>query len=259
MADGGGSGLEQQLTHGKIGPVPVWAAGAMLAVSFIGYMTLKNRSKPPAVSTQTAAAYDPSLLGSASGQPTDGTFPGGPLQDYLSQNPLSAAYPVGMNQQGLPAPVSNAQWARLVADELLAKGDDPSLVSNAIAKYLSGQTLSDAEQAIVNQALQLFGTPPEGLIPVNPPQQESAPGVNKFSSNDQWLQAALAWFGSQPGYAGTNPTTAQIALRDYLDGKPLGLWEQWTVNTVITGTNQLGHNFGPGIGSPPDVPAVRYA
>lgn len=86
----------------------------------------------------------------------------------------------------------------------------------------------------------------------------TTPATNEFENNAAWYKAALAWFGRQPNYAGTTPMAAQIALNDYLQGKPLGLWEQWTVNTVITGTNQKGQKFEKGIGSPPEQFSTKF-
>src|SRR6267378_6049056 len=79
------------------------------------------------------------------------------------------------------------------------------------------------------------------------------------STNDEWLTKALAWFARQPKFAGTTPVLAQIALQDYLAGKKIrGTWEEWTVNTVITGVNQNGQKFENGIGSPPSPPTTPF-
>ena len=86
----------------------------------------------------------------------------------------------------------------------------------------------------------------------------SPPTSSDFADNAAWYKAALAWFARQPGYAGTTPVSAQIALNDYLQGKPLGLWEQWTVNTVVTGQNQKGQKFEKGIGSPPEQFSTKF-
>jgi hypothetical protein len=74
-------------------------------------------------------------------------------------------------------------------------------------------------------------------------------------TNDDWERKALQWVSErQTQGVGVTPVVAQVALSDYLNGKPLGEWEQWTINTIITGTNQNGKNFGQGVGPPPNVP-----
>lgn len=74
-------------------------------------------------------------------------------------------------------------------------------------------------------------------------------------TNDDWARKAVQWISDkQSSGVGVTPVVAQVAVSDYLNGKPLGDWEQWTINTIISGTNQSGKNFGPGIGPPPNVP-----
>lgn len=160
--------VEQTLSE-KRGPLPVWGYGALLGVVFI---YLQHRKSTAAAA---AAASDASSVGvvDPSAQTTDGSSvystdqTAGILSGYLADNPTLAAQNVGIQASGLPGPVSNSQWARVVADYLNGLGDEPSLVANALSKFLNGQALSPAETSIVNQALTYGGTPPEGVIPVN--------------------------------------------------------------------------------------------
>lgn len=171
-------GIEKEITQGKIGKVPVWAAGVGMAAVVVIYLYYR-RSKMPATSqaAQTAATstFDPNAIDPQTGL-TYGSEQGGasnPIGNYLNQNPTNPAFPVGLNPQGVPAPVTNVQWSRLAFDQLIAQGDDPTTVENALAKYLAGSPLSDVENAIVNQALKAFGAPPEGLIPTTVPASAS--------------------------------------------------------------------------------------
>ena len=158
------SGIEETLTHGKIGGVPVWGVGVGLAGVFVAFQWWRGRNS--AVTRDPGAAVefpegDIAPEGAAYG------LPPGPIGDWLSQNPTFAGYPVGYSLGGLPSAITNGQWARLVTDELLSQGADPTLVSNALTKYLSGQSLTASEQAVINKALQILGTPPEGILPIN--------------------------------------------------------------------------------------------
>lgn len=156
------SGLEETLTKGKIGGVPVWAAGIGLAAVIIGYNYFRNRGSGPSPSSGTIEMVE------AEPSEEDG-LPDGPIGDWLRENPTYGGYPgIGFTPGNISAPISNAQWVRLVSDELLATGADPALVSNALYKYLAGQPLTESEQAIINKALRLIGLPPDGIIPVNP-------------------------------------------------------------------------------------------
>jgi hypothetical protein len=162
------SGLEHTLTKGKVAGVPVWGAGVALAAIFIVVLYLRNRSKGASGPTGGAATFDPNAIDPSTGLPYGDQsgygLPQGPIGDWLGNNPTSPSYPVGIPSHGLPSAITNLQWARLVADELLSKGSDPVLVPNALAKYLAGQTLNAQEQAVINLALRYFGQPPEGVL-----------------------------------------------------------------------------------------------
>src|SRR5919204_1797470 len=171
MPDGG---VEKALGT-RVAGIPAWALGTVLSVLIIGVIVWRNHQKnkstdqgqneqagtppeegqdPNAIDPATGLTYGEEGLGNTAG------YPNLPLDSYLSQNPTNPAYPTGLTPQGLPGPVTNAQWSRLAADYLLGKGDDPSLVESALAKYINGNPLSTAEQAIVNVALTTFGSPP---------------------------------------------------------------------------------------------------
>lgn len=165
------SGLEEGL-KGKIAGVPAWGVGVGLAGLFIAVMYMRGRGRVTPPPTSPTGAED-------TGTPvnTDGEYyglPAGPIGNYLGQDPTNPAYPTGFTARGLPSPITNVQWSRLITDELLARGSDPTLVYNALTKFLSGQNLSQSEQAVVNLGLKIIGSPPEGLLPVQtgPPPAE---------------------------------------------------------------------------------------
>lgn len=157
------SGVEKALTENKIAGIPPWGIGVGLAGLLIIWLYIHQRKNPPVTPTAEGTMPDPNALVTEQG---DTGLPTGPIGDWLGQNPTSSAFPVGLTGRGVPGPITNQQWARLAFDELTAKGDDPTLVENALAKFLSGQPLSTAEEAVKNLAEQLFGAPPEGVMPV---------------------------------------------------------------------------------------------
>lgn len=227
MADNESSGgLEELITKKKIGKVPVWAFGIGMAAVFIVYLIWRNHlanAQPtePAPEAQDPNAIDPNT-GLPYGSETDSGYglPGGSIGDYLSNDPTNPAYPVGSTAQGLPGPVTNVQWSRLAFDELLAKGDDPTLVGNALSKFLAGSPLTQAEQAIVDLAEQTFGAPPEGLIPVTPtgpptspttPTKKNTATVSAGWKVNQWIRDVQA--GKADGVA--NPTFSYSFLASH--------------------------------------------
>ncbi|SRR5258706_3032661 len=155
------------ILRGRVGRFPVWLLGLILAGVFVIFVLIRNRASKNASQTVgdltggTGGYVDPTISDTSSYG-----LPPGPIGSYLSNDPTNAAYPVGLTPQGIPGPVTNQQWGRLVADQLIAKGDDPTLVSNALYKYLSGASLNASESSVINLAQQMLGQPPEGVIPI---------------------------------------------------------------------------------------------
>lgn len=178
MADGG---VTKELDT-KIAGVPAWGIGALLAggvIVFVYVRNKKNQAEDSATSaTDTGTDTSGTDVDPATGLPyaDESSYDTG-IDSLSGLSTDESAYPVGLTAQGTPAPTTNVQWERLVADELLAKGDDPTLISNALTKYLSGGSLTAAENGIVSLALQMFGAPPEGLLPITPVTPVTPPPV----------------------------------------------------------------------------------
>lgn len=187
-----GGGKKGGILGAKVGGVPAWGIGVGLALLVLAVMWYRNKqsaataaaSTAAADSTDTTSATDGSVAGLAYDDPnqidpntgvtfaSEGYTTTAEVDSYLDSGAVPTTESVGLTPQGLSAPTTNTQWAQLVADYLIGKGDDPTLVSNAISAYTNGQTLTTAEQAVINMALDVFGEPPEGVIPVS----TTAPG-----------------------------------------------------------------------------------
>jgi hypothetical protein len=212
---GGGSGMSAALKR-PIAGVPAWGWAFVMSAGFIAFMIWRNRKQTAAA--QAAAAndpnapnnsltFDPNAVDPSTGllysqeMPAGYGLPAGPLGQFLSNDPGNPSYPVGLTEQGLPGPITNLQWSRLVADSLISKGSDPTLVENALSKFLSGQPLTAAETAVENMGLQLFGSPPEGVIPATPAPATAQPfpWVYTPKKGDTWESIArLAFPGATP-------------------------------------------------------------
>lgn len=162
-------GLSGTLTK-DVGGIPVWAIGTGLAAVVVVGSYFMNKGDASALH-QTV--YDPTAdpMQPDSSDPTNSDYglPEGPLGDWLRENPGYSGYPVGQNVRGLPAPITNSQWARIAQDYLLAQGSDPSLVGSAFSKWLGRLTRTAAEQAVIDMAKRYFGAPPEGDSITTPP------------------------------------------------------------------------------------------
>lgn len=231
------SGLTSSLHH-KVGGVPVWGLGVGGAGVLILVLVYRNHLKANAAPAQSTTP-DPSQVDSTANN--DATNP--LLQaydDYLASDPTNPAFLNGITSTGAPSPLTNIQWARQALDLLVSMGDDPSLVSNALTKYLSGGTLSAAEKGVVNVALEKIGAPPEGLLPVTtgttpPPSQLPPPpkppkpptGGKSYTvrSGDTLFGIAASHGVSEPTLYNANKTVIENAAHaHHLNSSENGHW-----------------------------------
>jgi hypothetical protein len=233
MAEESGlAGFESSLTK-DVGGVPVWAlgAGAGVLIAVVWWLSKRNEG------TVTQSVYDPnSAAGVGTDTPTDPLADA--VQQWLGNNPDSPAL---VGNPALPAPISNAQWAKQVIDQLLASGSDPSLVTNAITKYLAGKGLTQAEKAVVDLALQKFGSPPEGSIAViDQPTTGALPIVTKLQVTGVTRSTiSYSW-----DYDLVNGAAPQVQYL-YKSNPPDQSLRPWYVKTASVRTNTV-HNLKPG-------------
>ena len=221
------SGLEATVTH-KIGPMPGWAWVAIVAgCAWVYYMWKRNSAVSATGTVQQTA--DTSSTTTGVGWGGDGTVP-----------TLSAPGNV-VTANGTPGSTTNAQWARNVVNALIAGGADPSLANNSLTTYLSGGTLSAAQQSIVDTALTQYGAPPEGLISMNTTptvptsQYQGAGHLYTIQAGDTLQSIIHKFYGSDLSAAQLN-TTARI-LTDQNPGA--ASWSQAQGNWNVTPGSQI--------------------
>lgn len=157
----------------KIGPLPAWVYGLSLGVGINAVRWYRNRNAPAAepvsdgtddaagATPDTPTGYD-SGLGFVSAPGTVGGYtmptsyqanPGGVIVD---SNGGTTAPTVASG------PLNNGDWQRRSFDVLVAEGYAPTSVQTALTKYLTGEPVTAAEEAMVSMALRRVGSPPEG-------------------------------------------------------------------------------------------------
>lgn len=142
----------------KMGPLPVWAWGALAVGGYLYWSHTHAASATPTTDTPVdATAYDPNA--------TDGT--------YANVDPSSAGYDYGsVNSGGYTGTVtgtayaSNQAWAVAAIQQLISAGVPASTATSAVTHYLSGMQLTPDEGNAVNEGIALLGPPPLPL-PVN--------------------------------------------------------------------------------------------
>lgn len=146
-AGGGGfGGLE---FNKKIGPLPAWGWGLIGGLVFGGWYYLHKRAQVAAAgNTPTADSLSPTSSSDGGDAGELGTT-------------LGAA---GLG--GSTTGTTLAAWAANAVDWLIGQGTNPGDASNALSAYINGQTLTPAQETLVNEALTEFGAPPSGILPV---------------------------------------------------------------------------------------------
>jgi len=137
-----------------------------------------------------------SILTGASGGTGDAAMTGDTLDPIAQSLPNVGGIGAGTvnTANGQSGASDFASWSKLVADALVAQGSNPSDVANALSAYASGSTLNSTQQAIINKAIQQFGSPPSGVLPVNTNQ----PNISYQPVNGDSLVSIATQFYGDP-------------------------------------------------------------
>lgn len=131
----------------KLGPLPVWTWALAATAAILAWFYWRERQDRLAVAPVPSPEDVPADAG------IDGLLDDVPSDGYDGPGARTITFS------------SNQAWARYVVDKLTIRGEDPTLVSNAISKILYGQEVTAQEAAIYNEAVRLYGAPPE-LVPI---------------------------------------------------------------------------------------------
>lgn len=145
----------------KLGPLPVWAWGLIIGGLAVVWLWVSGRTD--------TTDYSQSVTGESGNPVPDDIAPGG---DF-------STVPVMPETGDTPTPSdTNDDWLRRAVDAVINSGVSTVSAQRAIQKYLSGETLTTAEEGIVNKALTETGLPPDGTATpsVEPSEPESDPG-----------------------------------------------------------------------------------
>ena len=133
-----------------IGPLPVWAWGALLGGITVLWMYFSRRSgqvDTPPVSPDTTGLVD---LGNA-GEAPSGTSAGG-----------SSAAPAPDPASGTSRFGDNFAWETAGVAFLVTSGVSPLSAQQALEAYLNGKQLTSSQGTIVGKVVAQLGLPPEG-------------------------------------------------------------------------------------------------
>lgn len=196
----------------KIGGIAVkWLLllAVVATVAGFGYRYFKNKS---AGSVTSSTALPTTSTASADGSPDVNSISGQDFSNVSGGNDVVTSV-IG---SGI---TTNAAWVTNAANGIIGQGQySPTDVENALNSYISGTTLTDTQQSIVNLALSSYGSPPESIIAST---SASHPAMNVVT---QWHT-----YVSQPG-----DTLANVLSRSYSaypGVTPTVLADFWSINS----------------------------
>lgn len=203
----------------QVGPLPV-GAWILVVGAGVGFAYWRKKQTPTTTTTADTQGFT----------------------DQTAGNPLAAlgllqALNSGGTGQSTVGATDNNSWYQSATRVLLARGNQPSLVDSALRKYMQGMSLSTAENAVVELALQLVGPlpsppPPPTTTPTSPqhltslndyvPTDFGSLGTNlQHLSNDQLINAANLTFGAFSGASADNAGWAKVVGSQYGTDQPL--------------------------------------
>lgn len=222
---------------GKIGPLPVWAWGAIGAVGIRGAQYLRDRKAAAAdtSSTDTAAGGVGSdtgtdELGAPVGYGASGAY--GSIGAAPINPGGSSGYSDGSSSSSTTPPTDNYGWINAAQAALVSRGYDPVVVSNALNTIIAGGPSTPQQQAIYSQAVRLIGSPPDGtpIITNTPPPVVNPPKPPASSS-------------STPAHSNPPPSSGILPTGTPPPGAP---GSPYTQNTPTGNNTNTGRPWKPG-------------
>lgn len=163
----------------KVGPLPlgVWL---LAAVAIWYYVSKKNAPAPSSATGGTTGTYGTDPAGNTGYiNPVTGFVYGTPQDAQAANGTGAVAQNTSGTVNGSGGYTDDSQWGAAAVNFLVGRGDDPTAANQAVTLYLSGQSLTAQQQAMVNSSIQSIGAPPElpGPTDKNPGTIVNPPGT----------------------------------------------------------------------------------
>lgn len=167
----------------KLGPLPVWAWGAVLGLGVVAYMYFRNKTSGSTAASSTNDSGATAGTGSVLPDMTANDL--GTPGDYTGQTTSGSS--VGPT-------LDNATWLAQAVAYMVTQGKNPLTVSQALDRYLNGESLSWTQEQYVSAVVAKFGLPPQGVSsdsslapppatsPVTEPPKNGSPPPTRVSS-----------------------------------------------------------------------------
>lgn len=134
----------------KVAGLPAWAWGTIVAVIVLVYMWFRNRN---AAAAQTVTAT-PDVTTADLGSNTSGALPTGTIDN-------TAPVDEGSTNVGSDGTTPEPSWLQQALNAIESNGTPPTEGLNALGQFENGIPLTSGNAALINQALQGAGLPPD--------------------------------------------------------------------------------------------------
>jgi hypothetical protein len=181
------------------------------AVGVIGFAVIEKRKQAAAAAAAAASSTaagqftDPAGNVCAAPDPNTGYCPG-TAEDQAAQAQLTSEGELAAGSGGygtgvIPVFTSNAAWAQYAEQELGSDGADATAA--AIAAYLSGQALTEAQVTIVEEATAIAGPPPvPGPNGFPPSMNTTTASTSSSPAGAGSCASGFTWSATQTGASG---------------------------------------------------------
>lgn len=211
----------------RIGPLPLWAWGAVIVGAIILYKIMKDRS---AASTTTASGTvaGQNNANSLFGSEGFSTNTAGEVIDNATGNILGTFG--GATGGSTNSTNTFAQWTANAQQALFNLGYNNTNVDQALQDYASGQPLPQSEYGIIEAAINLVGNPPSGIAlpqlqsPAAPGSGGSTPGPSlptQLNAQNFPLQVLYGQYASSDYTKIGTFTNGQYSGYNVIQGAPV--------------------------------------
>lgn len=152
----------------KVGPLPVWAWAGMAAAGVSAAILIRRRMRGG--STPDAEAPEPGIEVDGSSTPSP-FLPGGFVIGGGATQATGSTGPAD-TPTAPERPRTNSDWQIDAQRFLIGRGYQGTVVTDALARFLSGRPLTPQGAAIIDAAIAAVGAPPQ---PVPPPTVSPTP------------------------------------------------------------------------------------
>lgn len=189
----------------KYGPLPLVGWFAIAGVSIVAVVLVRRR-----LAGRTGAPAEPAAATGNTAGAGASIVPGGFVIGGGAATPATGSTGGdGFAPIVTGPPKTNSDWSAAAVRHLIGKGYQPTIAQHAVSMFLSGQSLTAQQQAMIDEALASLGPTPTPVPPplATPDGTNPVPGLTGASAATQLAYQVL---GDKVTYAPNGPGTTPV-------------------------------------------------